>query len=159
MKIKIPSSWVKFRNIEKLRAMLEGFARGQFLMETPEGFVFRGEIERCWVGDDSVFVSFTWLCERRFVFVFDGAWELRKLKPKWFPLESLKGPPFLELKPGKYYYQADEDRVKIEEGKGAICHFFRKGDYTNLVKCEDEFIPFGELHKLEFCKAISLLKI
>lgn len=137
-------------NLQRLRDRLADFSGGQFLMETKEGLVFRGEVSRCFVPEGQskqVSVFFNWLSERRFV--LDAGWSLR---PKWFPLQPPNGlqiPYRLDLGYSSYYYQPDEDRVKMWGERKEVCHFFMPWDHTNLVLVEgrNEFVPYCELPK------------
>lgn len=133
----------------RLNKRLAEFVGGQFQMQrTKEGLVFQGEIESYRVENDGkkcVFLSFNWLCERRFV-GFDGS---GKLKPKWVKLQSHLGLPRLEVPFTTYYYQPDEERLKMWGGGwGEVCRFYKPGDWMNLVRFgadEDKFVPYYEL--------------
>ena len=133
-----------YRSNERLRLALTEFTEGQFSMVTKEGLVFRGEIQSCVIPKNSlrqIFISFAWLCERRFV--FNNLWTP---KPKW----SLLGPPtgesMLEVGFSFYYLQPEEERIKIWSELGEVCRFYKKNDYTNLVRNGDSFVPYAILH-------------
>jgi len=143
--------WDKGR-LEKILGKFVG-REAQFLMETKEGLVFRGEISDCLVPNDRnkrVFVYFNWLTERRFVPDEGG-----KQKLKWFLQDSPPGgSPLLDVGFAYYYSQPDEDRLKMKGDRGEVCHFFKKEDHTNLVRCGDEFTPYYLLHQRWLWQAV-----
>ncbi len=137
-----------------LEETLREFAGGQFMMKTREGLVFRGKVSACFVPskmNKRVLVYFHWLSERRLVL---DKWEM--LSQKWFLVEPSIHPHFLNIGFTSYYFQPDEERVKMWGEFGEVCHFFTKGDHTNLVSCGDDFVPYCDLHKLEFWKVIIM---
>lgn len=145
---------------KKLEGILKEFDGGQFQMETKENLLFRGEIADSIAPSSElrrVLVSFVWLAERRSV--FDENWTLR---PKWFLLQQPDGlkSPYLSVEFSYYYRQTDEDRVKMRGILGEVCHFYKKEDHTNLVRQEDDLVPYGKLHRLSFFQAtiVALLK-
>ncbi len=140
---------------KKLENMLAGFTGGQFQMQTREGFLFRGEIKESFAPSDKVkrvLISFTWLTERRFF--FDEFWTLR---PKWSLQQIPPKSPYLDVGFSYYYNQPDEDRIKMRGELGEICHFYRQGDYTNLIRNGDEFLPYATRHHLRLWRAIVVL--
>lgn len=137
-----------------LKDKLTEFDGGQFLMDTKEGLIFRGEIKECVIPNDKarrVLVSFSWLCERRLF--LDELW---KPKPRWVLIEPPHGSSFLDVEFSSYYTQQDEDRVKMWGTFGEVCRFFRKEDHTNLIRDEDRIVSYWELHKLNFFRAIII---
>jgi hypothetical protein len=140
---------------KRLEKTLVKFIGGQFLMETKEGLVFRGEISEYFVPDNRnkmVIITFNWLSERRLV--SDANWNL---VPKWYRLKPPIGHSLMNVGFTTYYSQPDEDRLKMWGEQGEVCHFFRKEDHTNLVSRGDEFVPYWQLHHLLFCRAIITL--
>lgn len=137
-----------------LERKLTEFNKGQFLMETKEGLIFRGEIKECVIPSKKnrrVLISFEWLSERR---LFLDAWW--KPKPRWVLLEPPRGVPFLDVGFTSYYTQQDEERIKMWGTFGEVCKFFRKDDHTNLVRNGNEIVPHWELHRLDFFRAIII---
>jgi hypothetical protein len=144
-----------YRDIKRLEKVLRKFAGGQFLMEATGGLVFRGKINNCVVPTDQgrrIFIHFDWLCERRLVLE-----EWPKLTPKWFLLEPTVGHSYLDVGFTSYYPQPDEGRLKMWGEFGEVCRFFRRSDYTNLVKNEEQFVPYGQLHQEKLCQVMLFL--
>lgn len=122
---------------EKLKRKLKEFKKGQFLMETKEGLVFRGEIKECVIPDEryrKISMSFNWLCER--IFILDALWEP---VPTWVRLEPPIGSSHLDVEFSSYYIQHDEERLKMWSTFSEKCHFFKWKDLTNLVLIGDKF--------------------
>lgn len=132
----------------RLQRILDGFADGQFqLVKRKEGLMFRGEIKSCEVasnGSKEVVISFNWLCEQR-----NQRWFLKPQPPP--PVSS----PRLNVCFNTYYSQPDEERVKMWGGGWEeVCHFFKKGDHTNLVDGEGRFVPYCDLHKTKLWQVV-----
>ncbi|OGI95442.1 hypothetical protein A2917_02675 [Candidatus Nomurabacteria bacterium RIFCSPLOWO2_01_FULL_42_17] len=128
-----------------LEKELKKFAGGQFLMETKEGLVFRGQIQK-WsipdMGQRKVLVYFDWLCERRF-----GVDKDFKPISKWVLLEPPSGFQCLTIEFTSYYFQRKrkdrEERIKMWTLLGEVCRFFQKEDPSNLRQQESgEFLPY-----------------
>ena len=119
---------------------------GQFQMKTREG-VFRGEIKECMaLSNRRIKISFNWLCVGYVFFDNSGLPKPRK----WVLLKDPPGLHHVDLEWRYFYFQTDENRVKIKGQLGEICHLFRKGNHTNLVRCGDEFVAYAKIHQLEF---------
>ena len=139
---------------EYLKNKLVEFNGGQFLMETREGLTFRGEIKECVIQSNKnrrVLIFFNWLSERRFF--LDEWW---RPKPRWVMLEPPHSSSTLDVGFSSYYTQQDEDRIKMWGTFGEVCRFFKREDHTNLVRNNDTIIPYCELHKLNFFRAIII---
>jgi len=136
---------------KRLERTLEEFVGGQFLMETTDDLIFRGEIKSFSIpknGDKRILISFDWLSECRPA--VDASFNRI---PKWFLVEqSIESP--LDVSFSSYYSQPDEGRVKMWGVRGEICHFFRKEDHTNLVRQGDEFVPYCQLRKFELRRLV-----
>lgn len=135
----------------RLKKKLEEFTGGQFLMETKEGLVFRGEMEKWFIPDMSqrrIFIYFSWLCERHFRLD-----ELFRPVTKWTLLESPARSHCLNVEFTTYYFQRKrdgkdgkeprEERIKMWTPLGEVCRFFKGNDPSNLKQQEpgDEFLP------------------
>lgn len=123
----------------------------QCQMETKMGDVYRGQVRSVLISREkrNIIVALEWFCIQRAI--FDGQQVLRE---RWFPVpQPEKGSHCLNMDYGVYYIQKDEGRVKVK-GSGEFCRFYRGDDYTNLVRYEDEFVPYCKLHRREFCQAI-----
>lgn len=143
-----------FWDKKRLEKRLGKFQNGQFLMETKEGLMFRGEIKECVIPagkNRRVLIAFNWLCERRFI--LNEWW---KPVPKWVRLESPIGSSHLDVIFSTYYIQYDEERLKMWGELGEVCRFFKKDDHTNLVRTGDEIVSYWELHKFNFFRAIQI---
>lgn len=137
-----------FWDKKRLGKRLGKFQNGQFLMETKEGLVFRGEIKECVIPtgkNRQVLIAFNWLCEQRFV--LDEWW---KPVPKWTRVEPPIGSLHLDVTFSTYYIQYDEERLKMWGEFGEVCRFFKKDDYTNLVQNGHEFVPYYKTRELMF---------
>lgn len=142
----------------RLLKELSGYDGGQIQIESTERYgdfltvkVFRGQIESCFVdikpGKREVRISFDWLCYKDFQ-IEDRKKEKNDeierfviaSKRQWLVLPSEKG---ITVRYTTYYFQRDEDRVKMWTSLGEIIHFYKKGDHTNLiVDCNGKFTPY-----------------
>ncbi|HTE48613.1 MAG TPA: hypothetical protein VK675_01765 [Candidatus Paceibacterota bacterium] len=91
-------------------------------------------------------VSSNWLSERKYVL---DQMSIDSPIRESYLLEPPSDPFFLDVGFTTYYSQPDEDRLKMFGEFGGICHFFRKNDHTNLVRCGEEFVPYGQIHLLK----------
>lgn len=142
-------------NKRRLEKELKRFKEGQFLMVTKHDLIFRGKIKDCFVPDINikrVLIHFHWLGELRFI-----PQEYAKPLPKWFIIKPLVGSTFLDVGFTAYYYQPDEERLKMWGGFGEICHFFKEDDYSNLVRQENELIPYCQIRQRQFWQIIAFL--
>lgn len=128
---------------EKLKRKLEAFAGGQFLMETKQGLVFRGEIAGWSIPDMNrrrIVIQFAWLCERHFG--IDARWNP---VTRWVLLEPPTGSPGLDVEFTTYYFQRKRDdrgeRIKMWNSSGEVCRFYTKDDPENLRQVGESFLP------------------
>lgn|SRR3990167_5024928 len=141
-----------YSNAKQLEKGFNEFVGGQFQMKTKD-WVFRGQIKECMaLSNRRIKIYFDWLCERHFFFDSSGV-----LQPRWSLLVAPPGLHHLDVEFRYFYFQTDEDRIKVKGQLGEICHLCRSDDYTNLVQHGDEFAHYCNLHMLKLCQSILVL--
>jgi hypothetical protein len=138
----------------RLLKELPDYDGGQIQIESTEKYgnsltvkVFRGRIKRCFVdirpGKKEIYISFDWLCYKDFQIKGEEN-EIERFtlasKKQWSVLPSEQG---ITVRYTTYYFQRDEDRVKMWTSLGEIIHFYKIGDHTNLIiDCNGKFTPY-----------------
>ncbi len=137
------------------------FVGGQCRVQTKERELSQGEIKAFRIYGDNprrIRIYFAWLCsERR---AFDKLSKPWKTKLKWLPTQCSLGPPFLDLSFRTYYYQPDEERIKMWGGGGSeVYRFYKPDDHLRLVPDGGNYIPYHELyaHKLKLALWVALV--
>ena len=140
-------------NPGSLEKKLASFIGGQFQVKrVKDELIFRGEIHKLSISKTrKMEITFGWLCEKKVSTHYS-------YKTKWFLRGYPLGRPKLTIDFTCYYSQSDEDRLKVWGGGWEdVCHFFKPDDHTNLVLHEGEYLPYSELHQLNFWRLIFAL--
>jgi len=125
----------------------------QCQMETKLGDVYRGQVKcvRVSKNERKIIVILDWMCIKRSIFD-----KTEILRDRWFLVpQPPSGSHFFDIQYNVAYIQKDEQRVKVK-GSGENCRFYREDDHTTLVKCEDEYISYYNLHKNQFEMALLI---
>lgn len=153
----------------KLLREVRKYDGGQVLIESTETSknlntykMFRGEIERSEVtiapGKKEIVVKFSWLCYKQFYFTGkEDRDELEILSDKrpWIEQPSHCNRPII-IGYTTYYPQKDEERIKVWTRLKETVHFFKPGDYTNLVKDDSGvFSSYLSIHRNELLYCLA----
>jgi hypothetical protein len=125
----------------ELNKILEKFLHGQCSIQTTSGETYRGMVDSYAVHPKkfSVSIRFSWLAKLQPIYVLN----INETRPRWFIVSTCPNGYEVVFNYASYYYQTDEDRVKIKGRAGEICRFYKADDHTNIVQLAntDQYIP------------------
>ena len=154
----------------RLTKELSNYIGGQLQIESVEGCTdfktrkfIRGQIRDFRIDLSSkrreIFIQFDWICEKSFsVKGSESEIEFYKLSNsrKWNTL-----PANSEMRVGytTYYFQKDEDRIKLWTDLKETAHFYKQGDHTNLIRTDDKFVEYQVVNykKLLLCLCYAIV--
>lgn len=142
-----------FWNKVKLAKELSNYVGGQFQIESIERCsdsmihkILRGQVLDLRLDLSSkkreVFVRFAWICEKSFpIKGNEDEIEFYKLSNsrRW---NALQVNSEMKVVYTTYYFQRDEDRVKLWTDLKETAHFYKQGDHTNLIMIDDKFVEY-----------------